>query len=136
MEESLTIQKKNHTLLVTVHPDFVEAVALLSDDLYLLLSMKSNGMGVNAKAAYERNVYSDLVHRLFPEKAAFIHLFGSAQELSDYKGAHGIKVVANNGNGWFKTACFDLSSQRTKAQVMDYLGKMSDAFAKQTYILP
>ena len=136
MEETFNIVKKNHTILVTVRPDFVETVVLLSDDLYLFLAMKCNGMGVNAKAAYERTVYSDLIHSLFYEEASFLRLFASPQDLYDYKVARGVKVANNNSNGWFKTACFALSSRHPRSEILSYIDAKSDEFAKKNYLLP
>lgn len=136
MEQLVNIEKKNHSLKVTVREDFVEAVVLLSKEQYLHLSMKSTRMPVAARAVYERTVYCDFVRHLFNEPAPYIHLFSSPAEMFDHKALHGIKVVNNNGNGWYRTVCFDISKQHTKAQILAYINKKSEEFEKQEYRLP
>ena len=136
MEQLVNIEKKNHSLKLTVREDFVEVVALLSKEQYLHLSMKSTRLAANARAVYERTVYCDFVRHIFNEPAPYIHLFSTPAELYDYMALHGIKVASNNGNGWFKTVCFDISKQNTKAKIRAYIDKKSDEFEKQEYRLP
>ena len=134
--EEFTINKKNHTLKITVQGGFVEAVALLSNDLYLRMTMKSNNMSAAAKVTYEQQVYSKLIQGIFNEKQTYINLFSSAQGLYDYKTTKGIKVTNNNGNNWFKTACFGISNWHPKSEILTYIRKKSDEFEKQSFILP
>lgn len=134
--EEFTIEKKNHNIKVIVQDRFVEAVVMLSKDLFLRMTMKSNNMSAAAKAAYEQQVYGKLVQGIFNEKATYIYLFSSAQELYDYKASKDIKVANNSSNNWFKTACIGISSWHPKDEILDYIRRKSDEFEKRTFILP
>ena len=134
--EELTITKKNHTLKVTVQGDFVEAAALLSNDLYLRMTMKSNNMSAAAKATYEQQVYRSLIKGIFCEKTTYIYQFTTPQALYDFKAARGIKVPNNNSNAWFRTACIAISNYHPKSEILAYIRKKSDDFEKKPFILP
>lgn len=134
--DQFNIEKKNHSIKETVRPDFVEAVVLLSSDLYFRLNLNTASMGAVAKATYERSVYTDLTAQIFNEDLPFVHCFSSPQELSDYKARFGIKVAANNANDWFKTVCLDVSKEHPLLNILDYIGRKSDEFEKVNYRLP
>ena len=136
MEKPIIIEKVNHTIQLTDHKVFVEAMVLLSKDLYRRLTMKSTRVAVPARPAYERAVYCDLAQRLFNEKVPYLHLFSSPKEMSDFKKAHGIDVTNNDDNGWFKNVCLDISKQHPKDEILAYIRKKSNEFEKVEYILP
>ena len=134
--EEFSIAKKNHSIKVAVYNGFVEAAVLLSNDLYLRMTMKSNNMGVAAKTAYEQQVYAKLTQSIFNEKLTHIYWFSSAQGLYDFKAARGVKTPNNGTNNWYRTVCLGTSNLHPKDEVLAYIRKKSTEFEKQNFILP
>ena len=130
MEQEFRIEKRNHTLIVTSYPGFVEATVLMSDDDYFNVTLNSSRMSASARAEYERTALRDFAKSIFNESVPFQRIFSSALEMYEYKDRHGVKVPNNHGNEWYKRVCFDVSAQNTEKSVVDYIRKKSNEFAK------
>ena len=130
MEQEFRIEKRNHTLIVTSYPGFVEATVLMSDDDYFNVTLNSSRMSAAARAEYERTALRDFAKSIFNESVPFQRVFSSALEMYEYKDRHGVKVANNHGNEWYKRVCFDVSEQNTEKNIVDYIRKKSNEFAK------